>query len=150
MLAVRGCASARSVVNRSDWWSSLQEPRTTRHAHAVILPHDLFCFGVPHVVRGSERWLLLMLFGARSWYRRPRVFCGHVSGHGVCEMVTIRMRVCHSAFCVRPERLVRLSPLLIAVLGVSGMLQTHSGKVSLAVYSDVLQPICDGVIVSEN
>ena len=33
-------------------------------------------------------------------------FCVHLSGHCVCEMVTIRMRECHSAFCVPLERLV--------------------------------------------
>ena len=87
------------------------EPCTVRHAHADILPRDLFCFGVPHVVRGSERCLLFP-FGARSWNRGPLVFCGHLSGHGVCDMVTIRMRVRHSAFCVRLERLVRLFPSL--------------------------------------
>ena len=54
-------------------------------------------------------------------------FCGHLSGHCVCEMVTIRMRECHSAFCVPLERLVRLSPLLITILGVAGMFQTRDG-----------------------
>ena len=41
----------------------------------------------------------------------------------------------HSAFCVRLERLVRLSPLLVAVLGVAGMLQTHDGVLDSLLYA---------------
>ena len=41
----------------------------------------------------------------------------------------------HSVFCVRLERLVRLFPLLIAVLGVAGMLQTHDGVLDSLLYA---------------
>ena len=95
VLAVRGCASATGRLSTVLVCGRLSR----KHAQfaifmpTYILPHDLFCFWVPHVVRGSERWFLL-LFGVRSATR----FCGLLSGHCVCEMVTIRMRVCHSAF----------------------------------------------------
>ena len=62
-------------------------------------------------------------------------FCGRLSGHVVCDMVTIRMRECDSAFCVRLERFVRLSPLLAAVWGVAGMLQTRDGVLDSLLYA---------------
>ena len=57
--------------------------------------------------------------------------------------------MCHSAFCVRLERLVRCIPVSIVILGVAALSQTHTGGVSLAVESDVLERICGGVSVSE-
>ena len=78
----RLCICERSVVTRSGWWSSLKEPCTTRHAHADILPHDLFCssccawFGT--LVGVAVCCLVLVSLATR--------FCVHLSGHGVCEM----------------------------------------------------------------
>ena len=105
-LAVRGCASARG---RSS--TVLVGGRLSRnHAQfATIMPTSfrIIC-SVPE---------FLMLGVVRNIGCCCRLMPGlGIVGHAffvaicrdtVCEMVTIRMRVCHSAFCVRLERLVR-------------------------------------------
>ena len=145
----RLCIWERSVVKRSGWWSSLKEtmhnsPCACRHlsAWSVLFLSSSCCawFGTIVVVSIWCDFLesLATLF-----------FCGHLSEHGVCEMVTIRMRVCHYAFCVRLERLVRLFLLRILIWGVAALFQKHIGGFSLAIESAVLERICDDVSVSE-
>ena len=114
MLAVRGCASARGRLSTVLVGGRLSRnhPQFAIFLPTYILPHDLFCFWVPHVVRGSERWLLL-LFGAGSVTR----FCGLLSGHCVCEMVTIRMRVCLCFFLRASKKIGSFISVSIVIFG---------------------------------
>ena len=56
--------------------------------------------------------------------------------------------MCHAAFCAS-GKVGSFISVSIVILGVAQLFQTHIGGFSLAFASDVLQPICDGVIVSE-
>ena len=57
--------------------------------------------------------------------------------------------MCHSAFCVRPERMVRLFPFLIVIWGVAALFQTPTAGFSLIASSDFVKRTCDELIVSE-
>ena len=103
MLAVRGCASARGRLS-----TVLVGGRLSRnHAQLAMLmptPFRMIC---------SVSEFLMLWFGTLvGCCLLPGLgIVGHAFlcpfvGHCVCEMVTIRMRECHSAFCVPLERLV--------------------------------------------
>ena len=106
MLAVRACASARGRLS-----TVLVGGRLSRnHAqHAMFLPTSF------RIICSVSEFLMLCVV------RNVCCCCRLVPGLGIvghanlwpfardmvyCEMVTIRMRVCHSAFCVRLQRFV--------------------------------------------
>ena len=55
--------------------------------------------------------------------------------------------MCHSAFCVRPERTVRLFPFLIVSWGVAALFQTPTAGFSLIASSDFVKRTCNELIV---
>ena len=107
VLAVRGCASARGRLS-----TVLVGGRLSRnHAQFAIFMPTSF-----RMICSVSEFLMLCvwfgtLVGVAVWCQvlvsSATRFCGHLSRHCVCEMVAIRMRVRHLAFCVRLEGLVR-------------------------------------------
>ena len=133
MLAVRGCASSRGRLS-----TFLVGRRPSRNHAQLAMP-----ITTPFRMICSVSEFLMLCVVRNHGFLRP--FVGtRCLGDGYYQDASVPL-----CFLRASGKVGSFISVSIVILGVAALFQTHNGGVSLAVESDVLERICDGVSVSE-